>query len=420
MSTELIIKNPTYRLWQYIVKRHREGHLNVCEEWLNSSSNFLTEVKRELNSCAKLKAIDEKYPLGPSNWMWAKSNFQIALDYLVTINGIVKPAKEWAKEYNLTKKRIYERYWISGLRSPELITTPNYNKKSHFSIQESIEKAKQYKTRTEFKLACGAMHNVLYRNNLLEEACSHMETLGHKYKRYVYEIRLENTIYIGLTFNPKKREHDHISYGIKAVKELFQKGAVLVIVSDLLEPKKAGEIERKLIQDYKEKGFNVINSKRGGSLGACKLKWTKEEVTKEALKYKTKSDFIKGAPTAYGKALKEKYLKEICSHMISLKSDWSYEDLKILALKYDNLNEFMKKERKAYHVLARRNYFQDLISHMKRRISKDWTWESILIEMKKYNSAKEFRKNSRLAYCAVQSKNLTEKVNFYFESLQKL
>jgi predicted GIY-YIG superfamily endonuclease len=48
------------------------------------------------------------------------------------------------------------------------------------------------------------------------------------------------------------------------------------------------------------------------------LYWTKDRCKQEALKYKTKTEFIKGSYSAYQRALAKKWLPEICSHMIPL------------------------------------------------------------------------------------------------------
>ena len=67
-----------------------------------------------------------------------------------------------------------------------------------------------------------------------------------------------------------------------------------------------------------------FNSDVYANLGTSKtsLRWTKEEVLKEAKKYKTKSSFSKGSSGAYDAALNYGLIKEACTHMDSLTSDF--------------------------------------------------------------------------------------------------
>ncbi len=51
-------------------------------------------------------------------------------------------------------------------------------------------------------------------------------------------------------------------------------------------------------------------------------KWTKEECGKEALKYKTRNNFIKGNRKAYRSAVNNGWIDDICSHMTSPYKFW--------------------------------------------------------------------------------------------------
>ena len=45
--------------------------------------------------------------------------------------------------------------------------------------------------------------------------------------------------------------------------------------------------------------------------------WTKEKCYNESIKYKYRSDFQKGCISAYTISVRNKWLDEICQHMIS-------------------------------------------------------------------------------------------------------
>ena len=74
--------------------------------------------------------------------------------------------------------------------------------------------------------------------------------------------------------------------------------------------------------------------------------WTKEECAKEALKFKSKSQFIKFSPSAYGKSFKNGWLDEISVHMIrpiQHNKKWNYKMCYNEALKYSSRVDFQKK-----------------------------------------------------------------------------
>ena len=46
-----------------------------------------------------------------------------------------------------------------------------------------------------------------------------------------------------------------------------------------------------------------------------KIKWAKDLVIQESLKYRYRSEFRKGSPSAYNRACKDGYISFICNHM---------------------------------------------------------------------------------------------------------
>lgn len=93
--------------------------------------------------------------------------------------------------------------------------------------------------------------------------------------------------------------------------------------------------------------------------------WTYEICKEEALKYKTRSDFKKGSPTAYKKSIKNKW--NVFSHMaqvIKPKGYWTYERCKDVARSCKNRTEFSKKESWAYNTSLNNGWIDEICSHM--------------------------------------------------------
>lgn len=99
--------------------------------------------------------------------------------------------------------------------------------------------------------------------------------------------------------------------------------------------------------------------------------WTKEHCQERALKYKHRSDFKIGDGSAYSTAVRNGWLDEICSHMTkpTPKIKWTKEECHKVALRYKTALEFRKQERSVYATALHKGWLEDICSHMifKRR-----------------------------------------------------
>jgi hypothetical protein len=98
------------------------------------------------------------------------------------------------------------------------------------------------------------------------------------------------------------------------------------------------------------------------------LYWTKEKCLEEALKYDTISEFRNKSGGAYYSSRTNKWLVEICSHLIGLRKPnnyWNKERCHDEALKYETRNEFQKKSRSAYTASRKNSWIEDVCSHMR-------------------------------------------------------
>jgi hypothetical protein len=96
--------------------------------------------------------------------------------------------------------------------------------------------------------------------------------------------------------------------------------------------------------------------------------WTKEKCIEKVILCDSRHDFKNRYSSAYNVALQNKWLDEICSHMIEvrkIKGYWTYEKCKEEALKYNNKKEFRKKNGGAYASARKNNWLYDICLHMK-------------------------------------------------------
>ena len=128
--------------------------------------------------------------------------------------------------------------------------------------------------------------------------------------------------------------------------------------------------------------------------------WTEERVREEALKYKSKSEFQKGCPSAYSIAYKQGWLDtynwfETPKPYIY----WTEERVREEAMKYKTKGEFKKGSATAYGV-ARKNGWLDTYDWFDSPLRPKgyWTEERVCEEAMKYKSKIEFQKGCPSAH----------------------
>ena len=101
-------------------------------------------------------------------------------------------------------------------------------------------------------------------DNLTRESGDYLRIL------YSYEFKEYNSVYIGLTFDIKKRDIDHHRKGsvFKFVKDHNISHFEPKILEENVEYYNAGAREEYYINIYKNNGWNVLNKAKAGSLGS--------------------------------------------------------------------------------------------------------------------------------------------------------
>ncbi len=133
------------------------------------------------------------------------------------------------------------------------------------------------------------------------------------------------------------------------------------------------------------------------------MKWTYDKCKEEALKYSSKNEFKTKNTSAYRASIKNIWLNEICKHMLStyeVKLKWTYDKCKEEALKYSSKNEFKKSRGSAYNSAYTNKWLDDICSHMIEvyRPKNYWTKENCKEEALKYNNRLDFKLKSNVAY----------------------
>ena len=280
--------------------------------------------------------------------------------------------------------------------------------------EKCAKEAEKYSNRTDFQRHSPGAWNAANKHDWLDEICSKMETYGNLFKRCIYAFEFSNmSVYIGLTDNIQRRKRQHLNSSNSAVYKHTQQTYLtptLQILNEYTDKELAKIMEKFYIEDYRNKGWNILNRAKAGSLGGKYVFWTYEECKSHALQCNTRSEFITKYPGAYASAIKNKWLDDICQHMeIKFEIKNNPETVRLEALKYKTRQEFRHGSNSAYEYARKHHLLDTICNHMTRPLPKvKWTDETILEEAKKYPSKVEFRKGNSSAYSIAYKKGIIE------------
>lgn len=98
-------------------------------------------------------------------------------------------------------------------------------------------------------------------------------------------------------------------------------------------------------------------------------KWTKEKCEEIAKKYNNRNDYKIANESSYKAALKNKWLDEICSHMIYKRRPnnyWTKEKCKKVAKKYNKKIDFYNNDYTVYSVCIKNNWLDNFCINMEK------------------------------------------------------
>jgi predicted GIY-YIG superfamily endonuclease len=151
-----------------------------------------------------------------------------------------------------------------------------------------------------------------------------------------------------------------------------------------------------------------------------KLKWTYEVCKEEALKYTTKGDYQKYSHSSYNSARKNKWINDICSHMIEIKKPkdyWTKENCIEAANSCKSLDEFRNLFAGAAKKVRENKWEKFLNLKPLKKPNGYWTKENCKNEALKYKTKKEFKENSEVAYNTTNLNNWHDYVYEHFENV---
>ena len=126
------------------------------------------------------------------------------------------------------------------------------NVKEYWNKEKCQEEALKYKTRGEYSKKSSASYSKSYEKGWLNDVCSHMLSLGNKYKKciYCYEFLDTKTVYVGLTFNLNERNSQHLKRGPVFIYSQDNKITNFIQLTEYIDVEEAKIKEELFVNNY--------------------------------------------------------------------------------------------------------------------------------------------------------------------------
>lgn len=116
------MKRRCYRKNDKRYKHYGGRGIKVCDRWLNSFNNFLTDMGNKPTPKHSIERDDVNGNYEPSNCRWATNKEQsmnTTRTVFVTFMGQTKTMMQWSEEFRIKRATLYARYQRNGLKSFE-------------------------------------------------------------------------------------------------------------------------------------------------------------------------------------------------------------------------------------------------------------------------------------------------------------
>jgi hypothetical protein len=134
----------------------------------------------------------------------------------------------------------------------------------------------------------------------------------------------------------------------------------LIIKTDYIDVNEAVLLEEKMLNDYKENNWIILNQVKAGGIGSNDVKWNKETCKDEASKYNCISDFMRKSSGAYNTTMKYGWIDEFFTRKKSVDYYWNNKELcKEKAKEYKNRSEFCYGSWAAYNYSSKNNWLDE-------------------------------------------------------------
>jgi predicted GIY-YIG superfamily endonuclease len=208
----------------------------------------------------------------------------------------------------------------------------NQKPSGYWTKERCATEAKKYNTRAEFRKNSGSAHTTALNNTWANDICDHMLITKRPNGYWTKERCAEEA-------------KEYIS------RREFESGSISAYNASLIN-NWMDDICAHMISNQKPSGY-----------------WTKERCATEAKKYNTRAEFRRNNGSAYSKALKSKWANDICGHMLitmKAKGYWTKERCSEEAKRHKTRTDFKRGNSAAYSKALKSKWIDDVCIHMKK------------------------------------------------------
>jgi hypothetical protein len=295
----------------------------------------------------------------------------------------------------------------------------NKKPKSYWTKTLCIKEAKKYKSRNDLKVNSAGAYNASRREGWLDEVCQNMNSkLFLKYnipQEDKKSTKFWTKKHCKLEAEKYQTRKDFMKNAATAYGEALKNGWLNEIASHqkLFHNKWTKE---KILEyakgcrnmaEFRKNNALYLASRRHKLTESIKLlfpepnytKWgNKDEITKEAKKFNSRSEFRKKSKGAYESARKNGWLDDVYKEIPLKKIQWTFSACLQEINKYEYNGDFKRKSPGAYAACKRNSWYLDKIQKLKVKLNRRWTKEEIMELALKYKTRSDFFKEHPGAY----------------------
>jgi predicted GIY-YIG superfamily endonuclease len=300
----------------------------------------------------------------------------------------------------------------------------------YWTKERCATEASKFKTRVEFKKGSISAYSKAGSNGWLDEICLNMERIGNILNRAIYLIANERLkeAYIGLTGNLVVRKKQHFSKqgnSTNSRKITEKTDTYFKSLTEYVSAEEAILLEEYFVKEYRCMGYLILNDESAiGGLGGGKLKWGKDSCQSEASNYTSRKEFESGNTSAYNSARKNNWMDDICAHMANNQKPsgyWTKERCATEAKKYNTRAEFRINSSSAYSKALKSKWIDDICAHMIeiRKPNGYWSKERCAEEASKFKTRADFKRGNSAAYSRALKSKWIDEVCIHMEKNRK-
>lgn len=297
--------------------------------------------------------------------------------------------------------------------------TSNRKRNGYWTYEICKETALKYNDRDELSKKEGACYSIITKSGWLE-LISHIEKKTTLFNRFIYAFEFpDNHVYVGLTYNLNKRKSDHLTTEkrVSPVVEHMKKTGLNYTFKNVFGepfPKDvAGEMEKRALQNYTEKGWIPLNKAKPGGLGGMKLLWSLEKIREELKGVKTLSEAKKKIPPhAFYNIRKYGWWDEICSQLIiDVRTIWTLETATKELEKYKTRSEVRNNAYGLYKFISKNNLLHLVPKPQRKFLLKDkYTKEEVYEKCLRFSKCEDIMKSDREYYTCAKNNGWWEDI----------